>query len=340
MSDVAVSVDALADQTSWCLVTVHMAEDCKVLRGDPEQVLGIRGEHFAHGLAGRVIGALPRPCAWQEVCDSSLYMLRDSQGHVRWVESRSRANEDGAIVVSTRIAGPALPTKGLAMLARLSLGGSLLGPMAHEVNNLVQGLASAEYLFRDCIKQGEAVEMEDIDQLGEAVRELKQLGAEVQGFARLGQAPSEAVKLQFLVRRAVGLLSSMGKLKTIEVAVELPERLPNLHWPKLELDFVILALLCNAAEASLENATEQSVRVSAFEKGDGVALEFHDTGTGFLLEECTTPYSTGKHQHRNFGLGLTAVAAILESRGGQLAAESHSRGSVVQIFLPTRVAST
>jgi phosphoglycerate-specific signal transduction histidine kinase len=328
---VTASLHALADQSGWTLVTVHRAGTCELLRGDPERILGLRSEDLADGgLAKRVVGAEPSPCAWREACDSSIYLLRDSQGSAQWVESQSRSDGDGVLVVSTRRAGPA-DLQGLLRLARLTFGGSLLGPLSHEVNNLVQGLSSVVYLFRDCLENGEPVELEDVAQLDEAVQELKKIGAEVQGFARLS-ATSRPVALKSVIEQAVGLLTSMGKLKTVEVAVELADDLPALQLPTLALDTVILALLSNAAEAAQDNPEEdQRVRVIARAEQAGVVIEFHDSGTGFVLHKSAPPFVTSRAAHRNSGLGLTAVAALVESYGGTLEAESSDRGSLVRV---------
>jgi signal transduction histidine kinase len=335
---VTASSQEIADQIGWTLVTVHRGESCEILRGEPEGLLGVaREELAADGLAGRVIGSMPSPCAWRESCDSSVYLLRESTGAARWVESRSQKDKDGSLVVCTRPAGPTEELAKLTLLSRLTLGGSLLGPLAHEVNNMVQGLSSAVYLFRDCLENGEPVELEDVEQLGEAVKELQRIGAEVQGFARLTHREAEPVNVRFIVEQAVRLLESTGKLKTIELKLELADDLPTMHLPALEVDSLVLALLNNAAEACLENTEmQQSLRVLATSENRRLILEFHDSGKGIALEEGLTPFASDKSPHRNIGLGLSAAAAIVGSLGGKLSASSSEQGSCLRVVLPAR----
>ena len=129
----------------------------------------------------------------------------------------------------------------------------------------------------------------------------------------------------------------MGKLKTADVKIEIAGDLPTLHWCMMEVDCVILALLCNAAEACQSNPkNDQVVRLVARAYDGGAMLEFHDTGEGFRLADCSAPFRTTKAKHRNLGLGLSAVAQILASRNGTLEVENHDDGTCVRAYLPSK----
>jgi C4-dicarboxylate-specific signal transduction histidine kinase len=238
------------------------------------------------------------------------------------------------MMVSTRVAGPTDTLKQVATLGRLTLGGSLLGPLAHEVNNFVQGLFAVVYLFQDCVEQGDPIEADFIEDLSQVVTELASIGHGIQEFARQEVSGPEPVELPKVIDQAAAFLRSAGKLKTVELSVDVSTNLPRLFWPKAELDFVVSALLSNAADAASKNTEVQAVQLVSAGSDDFFTIEIKDSGSSFGLVESSLPFCTTGPEHRNLGLGLSIVGAIVASHGGSISAEKHELGNVVRVTLP------
>ncbi len=323
-----------AQAKAWCVVSHHAeGEPARLLFGDPESVFGIPAERFDTALLeSRIVGEMAQT-PWQSQCGQTLYLIEVPGREARWLESSSLTAADGGLLMSTRPATLGSYEEFVGR-ARLSLGGSLLGPMAHELNNLIQGLSSAEYLFRDSLENNDPIEMEDVDQLAEAVTELKTMGAELQGFARLGPGEAEDVSLPKIVHRASRFLSSLGRLGVVDFASDVPEDLPNLRWPAIELDFVVLALLANAVDASLEPGDNATVAFQATQTESGVDLTVTNSGAAIRLAVHATPWVGTKSEHRHQGLGLSAVLAILTTRGGSLRSVEHEGGTKLIASIP------
>ncbi len=321
---------------SWCLVSQHRpGVPATIVFGDPKQVLGIASDGFdEEALEAAVVGEVSR-FAWREPIDKALYLFSAGGGSARWVEVSSVALPEGGLLVSSRPAQLG-DYEELLLRARLSLGGSLLGPMAHELNNLVQGLSSAEYLFRDCLENGDAIEMEDVDQLAEAVVGLKGMGAQLQSFARITLAPAEAVSLPRILTRAAKFLSSLGRMGIVDFTNAVPEDLPDMHWRALEIDFVVLALLANAVDASLVNGQDPEVFARAKSLGETIELEFGNSGPPLDLAAHSKPGITTKQRNRHLGLGLSAVMAVLSRRGGSAEQVESGETTVLRVVLPLR----
>ncbi len=310
-----------ANECSWSVATLHGSpEGIVVVSGSAQSVFGVSADKLQKfGISALLAGTVPCPCPWEEVCQSSMYLIRDESDAVRWVESRS-IRVDSKLLVSTRavsLAGMSLEQ--FSVLGRLSLGGSLLGPLAHELNNIVQGLTSAEYLIRDSLQSDEPVEMEDVDQITLTLEALKRLGSEIQGFARMSGRDIQPVDFPDTVHRAVRFLRSMGKLKTVEFELELPDEFPDMSWCRSDLDFILQALLCNAAESPQSNDEAPRVSLAAKLIGDEVEIRVCNTSGDFDLARYQQPATSTKAAHRHTGIGLSAVAGILASCGGTIA---------------------
>lgn len=320
------------DQVAWSITTLHTEDQCELVQGDPELVLGVSGADFgATGLAGRVIGEQPEPCPWQVACESSVYLIRQSGGQPQWVESRSVATGGGTLLVSTRTAGPADTLPKLAALGRVAMAGSLLGPLAHEVNNIVQGLSAATFLLEDMLTQGDAIEPEFLADVNGVVVNLANIGQALHSFGSQVSTEAEYLSPMVVVEACAGLLRQSGKLTTVEFTLHSTGALPDLKWPKAQLEYVVLALLCNAADAARRSETTQSVRVDLSASKTEVLLDIHDTGGGFRFAEAIRPYVSDGPKHRNLGLGLSIASTLLAANGGKIAVEASAEGSVVRV---------
>ncbi|MCP4448789.1 MAG: hypothetical protein GY811_26165 [Myxococcales bacterium] len=326
-----------ARANSWCLVARHReGSPPEIVFGDPLAILGIDASAFTEAaLEAALVSPSAKAHPWNAPVDSVAYLVAASALNSRWVESSSTRAPDGALLVSTRQLRIGTYNELLAM-SRLGFGGSLLGPMAHELNNLVQGLSSAEYLFRDCLENGEAVEMEDVDQLAEAVGGLKLMGAQLQGFARISPKPAEPIDFSRLFARSVNLLKSVGRMGIIEFESEIADDLPELWWQLAELDLIVLTLLANSVDACLLDDSDARVKVQARAKSTtAIELELSNSGAVLDLEQHRAPGATTKADHRHLGLGLSVALAIAAKRGATIEVLA-GEGTSLRITLPIR----
>lgn len=309
----------------------------EVMAGNVETVLGVSEEFFAQkGVEGLVVGEMPNPCPWTEVCESSVYLVSSESGSSRWIESRSIDAGDGKFLVSSRTLSVGLLSEDqFAIVTRLCLGGSLMGPLAHELNNVVQGLTSAEYLIRDSLECGESVEMEDVDQLTLTLTALKQMGAAIQGFARTAGFEVQPVDFSSTLTRVTSFLNALGKLKTVDFKVDVPGDLPDLFWNQGYMELILQALLCNAAEAT-QATNEDSPRVTLSAACTGSQLEIRVCNTAgvFSLRDYQAPGMSTRPRHRHAGLGLSAVVQIVRECGGTISSTEHDNLPGVLLILP------
>ncbi len=214
----------------------------------------------------------------------------------------------------------------LVQIGRLQLGGGLLGAMAHEVNNVVQGMSAAVYLFQDCIEHGDPIEGRYLSDLEGVVGELAEMGKATNEFVRNTQEAAETIDMRELVDKAAGFLRSVGKLKTVSLEVSIGDDLPLLHWRSQELEYIVLAILNYAGDPSIPRDRESGVQLSVSGADGQLVLELRDTAkVGATLSpdpEC--------------GADLDIVASILKIRGGGLSRRirEDGQGTVLRASAP------
>jgi C4-dicarboxylate-specific signal transduction histidine kinase len=220
--------------------------------------------------------------------------------------------------------------------ARVALAGSVLGPLGHEINNLVQGLSAAEFLIRDCLDNDEPVDADDLDQLKLAIGDLKAMAAHLQHYARTGFEAPEELDVHAELQRALEFLRTAGITTAVEVEVNSQGPAAAI-WSRGELNLLLTALLANAAEGARQGASPR-MRIT-FEPGEAdmpMQLIIENSGAE-PIAGADQPFVSSKPPHRHVGLGLTACRAIAARRGASLSVEAGTDGGArTTLRLPRR----
>jgi len=105
-----------------------------------------------------------------------------------------------------------------------------------------------------------------------------------------------------------------------------------------QVNQVFLNLITNAVQAM--EGTEGTLTISTRRDGDGIAVEFADTGKGIppeVLPKIFDPFFTTKEVGKGTGLGLSISFKIVEQHGGRLTVESQvGKGTKFVVWLPLK----
>lgn len=225
--------------------------------------------------------------------------------------------------------------------------GSLVGGLAHEINNLLQPVISLSELAMN--RAGEDRKLHTyLGAVHESGLKARTILRDVLQFARVEVAESPPGDLEDAVRSAVQLASP-----TLPAGVRLSTRtgtgLKPVTITATELTQVLLNLIQNARDAMPEGGTlgiqadlvtlkEPETSRRQLAEGKYVRLTVSDTGTG--MDEATRqrvfdPFFTTKPVGKGTGLGLSVVYGIVRNGGGDIAVESApGRGTTFVIDLP------
>jgi PAS domain S-box-containing protein len=233
----------------------------------------------------------------------------------------------------------------LAQAQKMEAMGQLTGGVAHDFNNLMMVVGGQAELLRrhlaDDPRAQRALEAIEI-----ASRRGQELTRHLLAFARRQRLNPVAVSLTERAETLKELLNtSVGS--TIDVQVDLPDKLWPVQADPGELELAILNLTVNARDAmpsggtltiSGENITLKGGEIDPELKGDFVALTVHDTGAGIpadILPRVFEPFFTTKEVSKGTGLGLSQVYGFAQQMGGYATISSElGVGTSITLYLP------
>lgn len=229
--------------------------------------------------------------------------------------------------------------------------GLLAGGIAHDFNNLLTGImGSASLMYGEMLPSDRSrIQLRSILVASERAADLTR---QLLAYAGKGRFITEPVDLSEIVRDAVVLMNTSAP-KTVDVKLDLAQRLPPVEADPGQMQQLVMNLVINAGEAIGEGnpgtieirtgereLTVKEIRESfvfeALRPGPYVWLEVKDTGAG--MDEATKakifdPFFTTKFTGR--GLGLAAVSGILRALGGAIRVYSTpGQGSTFYVLLP------
>ena len=280
------------------------------------------------------------------------YRLLRPDGQTRWLISRGRylrndrdrVNEliGVAIDVTAQVQANLqlrLQREELAHLSRVALMGELTASLAHELNQPLTAIASNAAAGRRFLALG-SPEPEMFDELlADVASDARRAGDIIHGihhFVRKSESVRRAVNLNEIIREVLRLLHSdlLGRATAVET--QLAPNLPPVDADSVQLQQILLNLLMNSLEAMhLTPAEKRRILISTKCEADSVVTSVRDYGGGLPKDNpdkiFTHFYST---KPTGMGMGLTIVRSIVESHGGELAAENADDGARFSFRLP------
>ncbi len=228
--------------------------------------------------------------------------------------------------------------------------GQLTGGVAHDFNNMLQGVSGCLDLMERRIAQGRPEEVgRYIQSAREALASATGLTDRMLSFARRQALQPTPVKPDLLLRSMENLIRrGVGP----EVQVEL--MLHNSFWSTLcdanQLESAVLNLVLNAHDAMPEGGrliitTEDKILSHAdladqngVEPGGYAEIAVFDTGLGMtadIIARAFEPFFTTKPKGLGTGLGLSQVYGFVHQSGGFVRIESLPEvGTTVRLYLP------
>jgi PAS domain S-box-containing protein len=274
--------------------------------------------------------------------DKDLELLHYAAGTISIAVERTRA----------QVKRRALEVKVLQIQKMESLG-VLAGGIAHEFNNLLQGILGSANLASQLLPASSEVhrQMELIEQ---AAKDAAQLTRQMLAYSGKGSFVMEELDLSEVVEELRAFIEASVE-ERIELKFGLARGLPPIHADSAELRQLIMSLATNAWEAIGDsdgiitmttdtlscdrNALAETYLGEDLPEGDYVLLEVSDTGCGMDIEtqaKIFDPFFTTKFAGR--GLGLAAVLGIVRGVRGALRVTSHpGRGTSIRVMIPVLV---
>ncbi len=216
---------------------------------------------------------------------------------------------------------------------RLATVGQLAAGVAHEIGNPLTSISSLVQLLERRLAETEhhsklARIRSNIERITKIVRELVD-------FTRPQMTDMRFIKVNEVIRSAVGLMSYDNRSQKVKIELEL-EDLPGIKAAPDKLHQVIVNLLANAFDALREQG--DTVTITSRNQAGHVIVEVRDNGPGMdakVQDKIFEPFYTTKEIGKGTGLGLSVSHGIIKSMNGEIHVESRpGGGAVFSIILP------
>jgi len=214
----------------------------------------------------------------------------------------------------------------------MSLLGSLVAGVAHEVRNPLFGISSIldafETRFSDRTEylRYTNVLRDEIGRLTLLMEELLEYGKPFRGELFL-------VSMEEMISRSIRACLPAAEVAHVTLVSEIEEPLPRIRIDRRRLSKVFVNLIENAIQHSPPASV---VKVEARKMSDGghewVQCEIKDSGPGILAQDIPKIFEPFFSKRRGgTGLGLAIAHRIMQEHGGKLIADNNPHGGACMI---------
>jgi signal transduction histidine kinase len=228
----------------------------------------------------------------------------------------------------------------MIQIEKLSTLGTMVGGVAHEINNPLMGVMNYVEYVRDKV-----VEPKTIEVLDSALHQIDRIREIVQNmlvFVRADTSPKISCNVQHAIKQTTALLIGEFRKAAVQLQFDLPEDLPLAKCSAGSLQQVLVNLLLNARDALAEQA-DPRITISGRQVDEEIVLSVCDNGPGIKDEICQQifdPFFTTKALGKGTGLGLSVSLQLIKEVDGKLIyVGKNEQGSCFQIVLKSALTS-
>jgi PAS domain S-box-containing protein len=227
----------------------------------------------------------------------------------------------------------------LRRVERLASVGTLIGGVAHELNNPLHAIRNfAELMLLDdrAADDRESLEIirREADRAAKVVADLRLIARETQDEV----GTRTPVDLNDVVQHVLRVRRYSLDTNNVRVREDLGAALPPVLANRSEIEQVILNLVVNAEQAMAAQARERTLILRTRHTPGGAVLHVVDSGPGISPDHLTRifdPFFTTKSPGEGTGLGLSLVHSIITEHGGHIEVDSEvGQGTAFRFDLP------
>lgn len=236
-----------------------------------------------------------------------------------------------------------LETK-LRQAHKLEAIGTMVGGVAHELNNILQSIFLYCGLVQEDLPDDEELQsnMQHIVDDGERARDIV---AQILTFSRKNKIDMKPRYIDGIIRDAL-VFERASLPPIIDLQQTINSKVGMVLCDKTQIHQMIINLCNNARQAmgetggvlSVSLQKVSSVLIEGAPEQDVLELLVNDTGQGMdakVLENIFVPFFTTKDVGKGTGLGLSVIHGIVEIMGGQISVSSKvGEGTSFRILLP------
>ena len=325
------------------VLIVDLNGEIKRSNSAAEQIIGINAEQ----IVGKTVSELGEHEPWKKataLIETIRHYhtplseeVKDEATGKTWAITLYHINEFGsvgerAILIAQDITKRAELEASLRQSEMMSLLGSLVAGVAHEVRNPLFGISSIldafETRFSDRTEylRYTNVLRDEIGRLTVLMEELLEYGKPFRGDLYL-------VSIEEMVARSVRACLPAAEVAQVNLNSSVEESLPKIKIDRRRLSKVFVNLIENAIQHSPSGTTVNVEASRIFDAGnEWVECAIRDSGPGILAEDMPKIFEPFFSKRRGgTGLGLAIAQRIMQEHGGKLIAGNNPDGGACMI---------
>lgn len=226
----------------------------------------------------------------------------------------------------------------MLQMEKLSALGTLVGGVAHEINNPLMGVMNFVEFVQE--KTTDQKSREVLDQAMAQILRIKAIVKNMLIFVRTKVSASGSSNIHHVLTQTLQLLEGELKKSDVQVHVDIPANLPEIAFNADSLQQVLVNLILNARDAMIGQAQQPQINISAHPVNTGIMLNVCDNGPGIpedVLSRVFDPFFTTKPPGKGTGLGLSVSRRLVEESGGSIKAQNkEGQGCCMQLQFAIR----
>lgn len=158
-------------------------------------------------------------------------------------------------------------------------------------------------------------------------------------FGRADQIEKTSVKLNNLLENTLILLQERMRIRSIELDIQIAEKIKNIKGNETQLEQVFINLFQNSLDAFEDHdIKDKKISIIAMQKNKKIQIHYSDNAGGMKDEvkaRIFEPFFTTKEVGKGTGLGMAIIYGIIKDHGGEITIETQiPKGSTFKFDLP------
>ncbi|MBF0351249.1 MAG: PAS domain S-box protein [SAR324 cluster bacterium] len=251
------------------------------------------------------------------------------------------------VCIKRDITNEILLEKQLRHYQKVEAIGTLAGGVAHDFNNILQGIFISVEMAMTYLPKGTPA-TDYLNQILTLGKRGSDLVKQIMTFSRRDEGVFNLLSLDIVVHEVLKMIRATLP-STIEINASITENCPLVYGNIAQLHQVIVNLCTNAGYAMRESGGVLTVCLElctltcyepdlSLSPGTYMCLKVEDTGVGIPeenLDRVFDPFFTTKPQGEGTGLGLSVVQGTVKNHGGSITIKSEvGKGSTFTVLIP------
>ena len=228
------------------------------------------------------------------------------------------------------------------LTSRLTTMGEMASSLAHELNQPLTAISNYSMGAVAMLKSGNVRPELLLEALEKAAQQAERAGkiiSRIREFVKRSEPRRQPVLVSQIIDNAVGFADIDARKRQIDIALELPDPVPNVLADPILIEQVLLNLLKNGIEA-METSEYRTLHVVITDQDPLIEIAVIDRGHGLTdPERLFEPFYSTKAE--GLGMGLNICRTIIESHHGRLwATPNPDGGTIFRFTLPCAASPT